>query len=228
MDEATVRDIFRGADTLNAARYAGWFTPNGRVVFGNNPPAVGPQAIEAAVAGFFSILDGMRHRLVGLWPMAEGWCVEAEVEYRVKGSATPVPVWGVTVLRTERSAVRDARIYYDLTPVFAAAQAARVQPAPPAPQPEVVHERDGQRGAFVIRRGGAIVAELAYSLAGDIAILEHTEVDGALRGTGTGARLVEASVAWARAEKRRLMPLCPFARSTLSRRPDLQDVVVGQ
>ena len=228
MNETTSRAIFHGADTLSAKTYAEWFTDDGRVVFGNNPAAVGPAAIEAAVAGFFSILDGMSHRLVGVWPVAEGWCVEAEVSYRVRGVAAPVPVWGVTVLRTEGDRVRDARIYYDLTPVFAAAQAARAAPRPEHPERLVVHQRDGGRGAFVIRKDGEVAAQLAYTSAGDIVILEHTEVDAALRGTGAGAQLVEAAVAWARAEKKRLLPLCPFARATFSRRPDLQDVVVGQ
>jgi hypothetical protein len=51
MDENEVRQIFSGADTLVAATYANWFTDDGRVVFGNNAPAVGRLAIEAAVGG---------------------------------------------------------------------------------------------------------------------------------------------------------------------------------
>lgn len=225
MNESTVREIFRGADTLSAKTYASWFTADGRVVFGNNPAAVGPAAIEAAVAGFFSILEGMSHRLVGVWPIAEGWCVEAEVSYRVKGGSAPVPVWGVTVLRTDGDRVRDARIYYDLLPVFSAAQAARAEPKAPA-APAITHTVDGHRGAFVLGDSTAGRAELAYTLGADIAILEHTEVDTALRGTGAGTRLVEAAVAWAREKHLRIMPLCPFARSVFARRPDLADVVM--
>jgi predicted GNAT family acetyltransferase len=90
---------------------------------------------------------------------------------------------------------------------------------------EVKHEKSGQRGAFVIARDGKTLAQLTYSRGGVVVILDHTEVDGALRGTGAGTRLVKAAVEWARAEKVQLMPLCPFARSVFDKTPDFGDVL---
>jgi predicted GNAT family acetyltransferase len=89
----------------------------------------------------------------------------------------------------------------------------------------IVHERRGQRGAFVIQREGRSLAEMTYSLGGTIAIIDHTDVDAALRGTGAGARLVKAAVEWARAEKLQLMPLCPFAKSVFDKAPEFADVL---
>ena len=91
---------------------------------------------------------------------------------------------------------------------------------------DITHERDGHRGAFVVNRDGVRLAELTYTVAGSRVILDHTRVDDALRGTGTGARLVAAAVAWARAEKLMLLPLCPFARSVFDRTPAYADVLV--
>jgi len=54
---------------------------------------------------------------------------------------------------------------------------------------------------------------------------DHTDVDDRLRGTGMGRKLVHAAVEWARAEKRSLMPLCPFARSVFDRTPAYADVL---
>ncbi len=229
MTELEVRAVFAAADTLVPARYAEWFTEDGKVTFGNNPPAIGAAAIEIAVATFYALLDGMAHTLVGVWPMAgePGWLVEAEVQYRVKGRPEPVPVLGVTVLRTAGNKVRDARLYCDLAPVFSAAQAARGQaPASPA-LPTVEHQAEGHRGAFTMERDGRRLAELTYSLANQLIIIDHTEVDPVLRGTGAGVKLVEASVAWARTEGRKVLPLCPFARSVFSRRADLRDVLTS-
>ena len=90
---------------------------------------------------------------------------------------------------------------------------------------DISHERDGHRGSFVVNRGGARLAELTYTVAGSRVILDHTQVDDALRGTGTGAKLVAAAVEWARAEKVMLMPLCPFARSVFDRTPAYADVL---
>ena len=62
---------------------------------------------------------------------------------------------------------------------------------------------------------------MTYSLAGDdTIIIDHTDVDAALRGTGAGQALVAAAVAWARDSARRILPLCPFARSVFDRTPE--------
>lgn len=90
---------------------------------------------------------------------------------------------------------------------------------------EITHQSKGQRGAFVIARGGETLAQLMYSRGGDIVILDHTEVDDRLRGTGAGARLVKAAVEWARQEKVQLMPLCPFARSVFEKNAAYGDVL---
>jgi predicted GNAT family acetyltransferase len=89
----------------------------------------------------------------------------------------------------------------------------------------ITHERRGHRGAFVVLRDGARLAEMTYTVAGSRVIIDHTQVDDALRGTGTGAKLVAAAVEWARAEQVRLMPLCPFARSVFDKTPDYKDVL---
>ena len=93
-------------------------------------------------------------------------------------------------------------------------------------QLEVRHVPSPPRGAFVIERDGARLGEMTYVRAGAARIIiDHTAVDDALRGTGAGKRLVEAAVAWARAEGLKVIPLCPFAKATIGRDPSLQDVL---
>jgi len=90
----------------------------------------------------------------------------------------------------------------------------------------IVRKDDGHKGAFVIELDGRRQGMMTYSIAGDIVIINHTEVDPALRGTGAGKQLVAAAVEWARNERRRIMPLCPFAKSVFERTPDFGDVLV--
>lgn len=87
------------------------------------------------------------------------------------------------------------------------------------------HVSSGARGAFVVEREGRRLAELTYTVAGTRVILDHTQVDDALRGTGAGAKLVAAAVQWARTGERKLMPLCPFARSVFEKNPGYGDVL---
>jgi predicted GNAT family acetyltransferase len=87
------------------------------------------------------------------------------------------------------------------------------------------HERTDHRGAFLMERDGKRLAEMTYTVAGSRVIIDHTTVDDALRGTGAGAKLVEAAVQWARAENIKLMPLCPYAKSVFDKTPQYADVL---
>ena len=89
----------------------------------------------------------------------------------------------------------------------------------------IEHEQTGHKGAFFVEEEGKRLAQLTYTVAGSKVILDHTEVDDTLRGTGTGRRLVIAAVDWAREEDLRLLPLCPFARSVFDKTPDFEDVL---
>jgi predicted GNAT family acetyltransferase len=89
----------------------------------------------------------------------------------------------------------------------------------------ITHERQGHKGSFLVEKDGKRLAELTYTVAGARVILDHTTVDDALRGTGAGRQLVAAAVEWARAGNRKLMPLCPFARSVFEKTPEYRDVL---
>ncbi len=89
----------------------------------------------------------------------------------------------------------------------------------------ILHEESGSKGRFHAERDGAALGELTYSRAGDtLAILDHTSVSEAARGTGLGRRLVDAAVEWARTNGIKLMPLCPYARSVFEKDASLADV----
>ena len=92
--------------------------------------------------------------------------------------------------------------------------------------PEVTHAASGHRGAFAFEIDGKRLAEMTYSIAGDdTVIIQHTDVDASLRGTGAGKKLLTALVDWARAEQKKIIPLCPFAKSVLEKTPEFQDVL---
>jgi predicted GNAT family acetyltransferase len=95
-----------------------------------------------------------------------------------------------------------------------------------ADAPPITHERRDHKGAFLMERDGKRLAEMTYTTAGvERVIIDHTTVDDALRGTGAGRKLVEAAVLWARAEKKKILPLCPFAKSVFDKTPQYADVL---
>ncbi len=90
----------------------------------------------------------------------------------------------------------------------------------------ISHKAEEHRGMFFISVDGKRAAELTYSVAGaDKIILDHTGVSDVLRGTGAGLALVQEAVAWARNMGYKVIPLCPFAKATIDKHPELQDVL---
>ena len=91
----------------------------------------------------------------------------------------------------------------------------------------IEHQPAGHKGAFVWLQDGEKLAEMTYSVAGSRVIIDHTDVDDRLRGQGAGKQLVKSAVEWARQEKVKLMPLCPFARSVFDKTPEYRDVLAA-
>ncbi len=81
------------------------------------------------------------------------------------------------------------------------------------------------KGRYVVRIDGA-EAELTYSRAGETRIIiDHTQVPEALKGRGIGVMLVSRAVEDARAEGKKIIPLCPFAKMQFGRHPEWGDVL---
>jgi len=91
----------------------------------------------------------------------------------------------------------------------------------------VALEESGAKGRYVARVTGVEgEAEVTYSRAGETRlIIDHTAVPDSMRGMGVGEALVRRGVEDARAAGVTVIPLCPFAKSVISRHPELQDVL---
>ena len=90
----------------------------------------------------------------------------------------------------------------------------------------IKHQSSGGKGAFIYEVEGHQLAQMVYTMAGPLnMIIEHTDVDDSLRGKGVGKELLAALVAYVRAHKIKVMPLCPFANATFKRMQEWQDVL---
>lgn len=91
---------------------------------------------------------------------------------------------------------------------------------------EIIHERNEQKGAFTAQEGNVRAGEMTYSWAGtDKIIIDHTDVNPEFKGQGIGKVLVMAAVGFAREKGIKILPLCPFAKATFDKNPDIQDVL---
>jgi ketosteroid isomerase-like protein len=110
--------FYGDVDAMRMPEFLTHFTPDGRVVFGNNPPAVGRQQIEAAIGGLWSAIAGLRHQFVNVWDNGAGAVLEASITYdRKDGKSVVLPC--VSVFDRRDGKVSDLRIHMDIGPVFA-------------------------------------------------------------------------------------------------------------
>lgn len=72
---------------------------------------------------------------------------------------------------------------------------------------------------------GNMIAEIVFIPTGErLAIIDHTYVDERLKGQGVGKKLVSLVVEKMRADKRKIIPLCPFAKHEFDTTPEYQDI----
>jgi predicted GNAT family acetyltransferase len=89
-----------------------------------------------------------------------------------------------------------------------------------------IEREDGPSGGVYRARVDGHTAEMTFSRAGErLLIIDHTSVPDALRGRGVGNRLVLRAVEDARAQGKKIVPLCPFAAAQFRKHQDYADVL---
>jgi uncharacterized protein (TIGR02246 family) len=122
---AWARDIYEtGVDRKDARKFASAFTKDAWLRFGNNPRLEGRDAIEAAIAQFFTAMIDLKHSSKGSFMDGDTLFLEAEVTYtrhdRQKVTVPAMTVFHLAGTGADGKPVADnCRIYVDLAPLFA-------------------------------------------------------------------------------------------------------------
>ena len=83
----------------------------------------------------------------------------------------------------------------------------------------------GHNKFYVNDAEGRQVAEIVFVPTGEhLSIIEHTDVDPSLKGQGVGKLLVAKVVEKMRAENRKVIPQCPFARHEFDKTREYDDI----
>ena len=80
-------------------------------------------------------------------------------------------------------------------------------------------DKDGRK-AFAIEDNGQIVAEMEVTIASSTITVHHTNVDDKLKGQGVAQRLLARMVSYARENRMKVIPLCPYVNAQFKRHPD--------
>ena len=69
------------------------------------------------------------------------------------------------------------------------------------------------------------LAELTYYYSRDSIVFTHTGVPDPISGRGVASRLAQTALDYAREQDLKVVPLCPFVASYITRHPEYQDLV---
>lgn len=91
---------------------------------------------------------------------------------------------------------------------------------------EIKQIESGTKGYFGAFDGDKEAGRMSYTSAGETRmILDHTEVNDAYRGQNIGKRILMEVVQFARENKIKIIPLCPFAKSVFNKIEEIRDVL---
>ena len=83
------------------------------------------------------------------------------------------------------------------------------------------------KGYFVASDSEHEAGRMTYTFAGNSKIIiDHTEVSDAYRGQNIGKRILMEIVEYARENKIKIIPLCPFAKAIFEKVESIRDVLV--
>ncbi len=89
----------------------------------------------------------------------------------------------------------------------------------------VVHNAANQRFELDVD-GQTVFTE--YRMSGGIMTFFHTLTPPALRGRGLAARVVQAALEFARAQKLKVIPLCWYVSGHITSHPEFRDLLAPQ
>lgn len=89
----------------------------------------------------------------------------------------------------------------------------------------IEYKNEPEKNRITAYYEGVEIGEVTYSRAGEnIFIVDHTFVDDNYRGNKIANQLIKHVVDYAKAEDKKIIPLCPFARKEFDRNPEYQEI----
>lgn len=111
-----VTELFQAIDRMDSDGFVKFLADDATFQFGNAQPVSGRKNIRDAVAGFFSSIKGISHRLLGRWQVENIMFLQGEVTYTCKDDKTvTVPFFNLFKMNGPR--VPQYIIYVDVSPL---------------------------------------------------------------------------------------------------------------
>ena len=83
---------------------------------------------------------------------------------------------------------------------------------------------NSEQSRYELTIDGEVVGIADYHVVGDVVVFPHTEIEGARRGQGLGAQLVQYALDDVRSTNRRVDPRCWYVAEFIAENPEYGDL----
>lgn len=85
-------------------------------------------------------------------------------------------------------------------------------------------ELENEEFAFRNMKGEEVLAEISWTLLGDVMAVEHTFVSPELRGKGVAKKLLDRAADYAREQNYKIEPICSYVVTAFERYAEYNDI----
>lgn len=85
---------------------------------------------------------------------------------------------------------------------------------------------ENEEFAFRCEENGEVIAEISWTMLGDVMVMEHTFVSPTLRGQGVAKKLLDQAAEYAREHDYKMEPICSYVVTAFERYKEYDDVKV--
>lgn len=110
--------LYEACDSMDEQRFSAFLTEDCKFVYANSEPVVGRKEAAAYVAGFMSMIAGIKHTLQEVWQVDDVIISRMSVTYTRKDQ-TKVVVPAMTVWRMRDQLIAEYLIFVDVSLLFA-------------------------------------------------------------------------------------------------------------
>lgn len=112
-----ISELFQAIDRMDSDDFARFLTDDATFQFGNAAPVNGKGNVRDAVAGFFSSIQSISHKLIGTWQVDDIVFLQGEVSYTRKDSGK-VTIPFFNLFKMKGLLVFQYIIHIDVSPLY--------------------------------------------------------------------------------------------------------------
>ena len=115
--QSWLKKVFDAVDSKDADKFVSFLSDDAVFKFANADPVEGKDAIREAISGFFSSINGLKHKIIEWWDQDGTVICRGEVTYMKKDSSGfTVPF--ANIFKMKEDLIKEYLVYVDASQLY--------------------------------------------------------------------------------------------------------------